>query len=76
MTNKREYYIRELEKLEKRVIKCDKSALDSIELFMRDARKNPADISDGIEQLIRNETNKFKNNCICMTEADWYIIQT
>lgn len=76
MANKREYYIRELEKLEKRVIKCDKSALDSMELFIRDARRNPANISDNMEKLIRNEIHKFKNNCVCMTDVEWYLIQT
>lgn len=56
--------------MEKKFIKCDKSTLDSIEFFMREARRNSTDISDSMEQLIRNEINKFKNNCVCMTEAE------
>lgn len=63
MTNQREYYAEDLEKLKNRVDKCNIEVLDSLEFFMEEANAYMQGISNDIIKEIKEEIKKFKKNC-------------
>ena len=65
MSDHKEYYAEDLEKLRNRVNKCNSDTLDSLVYFLEEANAYTQGISDDIIKEIKDEVKKFKKDCRC-----------
>lgn len=65
MTNQKEFYIEDLQKLRNRIDKCSNETLDSLVFFMEEANAYVQGISEDIIKEIKDEVKKFKKDCRC-----------
>lgn len=65
MSNHKEYYAEDLEKLRDRVDKCNSDTLDSLVYFLEEANAHMTGVSDDIIKEIKDEVKKFKKDCRC-----------
>ncbi len=60
------YYDDDMKKLKENVNNCDKDILNSLEYFLEEANSYTSGIPIEIENEIKTQIHKFRENCKCL----------